>query len=156
MQDFTPIIIALVALIFSGINTAWLLLKDLVRVRIISDDRSCIKFLDSIRLGFEIRNLSYIPVSLSNIRLALHRSGKKGVIHTQYTIDGSVTLPRRLEPRTSVKVQTIFSVSEQEKNSYLLENQDYIYVFIYTSCGRFHRRKIKAIREEGPVVQIET
>lgn len=146
VSTIIALIVSFIALIVSGIN---LILRDLIRVNIVFENKRHIEMLGLHKFTFEVRNLSYMPVSLANIRFALCKSGKKGVIHTAFDIDNSPSLPRRLEPRTSVVVSTRFGdQSTQEKIVEKLEKQGYFYVFIYTSCGKSKCRKAKLTKSE--------
>lgn len=147
MLDFLTISVAIIALIVSLTS---MILRDCIRVRIAFDNKRYIEMLGLHSFTFEVRNLSYIPVSLAKIRFALCKSGEKGVIHTACQIDDSPSLPRRLEPRTSVVVSTRFGGDHpaQEEIVEKLEKQGYFYVLIYTSCGKSKCRKAKLTKSE--------
>lgn len=124
-------IIAAFAFILSVVNTWWILWRDRVRVRVVFDRQNE-------NSPVEIRNLSYMPVNLSRVRLSLHRSKKKPTIPVHTTIDSCDSLPRRLEPRSSVLVRfERFS----EKSIMQIKNRKNGYILVETSCGRLFCKK---------------
>ena len=149
VDTIITIIIALAAFLLSIVNTWWILWRDRVRLQVVFNPAS-----PMYNYSFEVRNLSYMSVTVPQATISLHRSKKKEILwkDPQPRIAKGLEgigiaevhhlLPLRMEPRTNMQIY--FDASSGDHQLPLvnqLHDQGYGYVFVYTACGCVFRKK---------------
>ena len=104
--------------------------RDKIRIRSDLDKRS-VKSATGLKL--EVRNKSFLSVTITEVGISLHPSASKPMLFVNAVVSETYlsSKPHLLEPRTSV---TVRFVNSEQKNR--LHDQGYGFIHVKTACGK--------------------